>query len=87
MHDFYIASAWLVLIITIPVFSIPTLGAMPIAMALAWLVFAPHLAIKVFHMSKRVPISSISEGVGPWIVSGIYLIAILNAAIMSFPKS
>jgi hypothetical protein len=87
MHDFYIASAWLVLLITIPVFSIPALGAMPIAMALAWLVFAPHLAINVFHMSKRVPVSSISEGVGPWIVSGIYLVAIVNSAIMSFPKS
>jgi hypothetical protein len=70
-----------------PVFSIPALGAMPIAMALAWVVFAPHLAINVFYMSKRVPVSSISEGVGPWVVSGVYLIAILNAAIMSFPKS
>jgi hypothetical protein len=87
MHDFYVASAWLVLIITIPVFSIPALGAIPIAMALAWVVFAPHLAINVFHMSKRVPISSISEGFGPWVVSGVYLIAIVNSAIMSFPKS
>jgi hypothetical protein len=85
-HDFYVASAWLVLIVTIPVFSIPALGAMPIAMALAWVVFAPHLAINVFHMSKRVPISSVSEGIGPWVVSGIYLIAIVNSAINSFPK-
>jgi len=86
-NDFYIASSWLVLVITIPVFSIPALGAMPIAMALAWVVFAPHLAINVFHMSKRVPVSSISEGIGPWVVSGVYLIAILNAAVMSFPNS
>jgi hypothetical protein len=86
-NDYYIASAWLVLVITIPVFSIPALGAMPIVMALAWVVFAPHLAINVFYMSKRVPVSSISEGIGPWVVSGVYLIAILNAAIMSFPKS
>jgi hypothetical protein len=56
-------------------------------MALAWIIFAPHLAINVFHMSKRVPVSSISEGIGPWVVSGVYLIAILNAAVMSFPKS
>jgi len=55
-------------------------------MALAWVVFAPHLAINVFHMSKRVPISSVSEGIGPWVVSGIYLIAIVNSAINSFPK-
>jgi hypothetical protein len=87
MHDFYVASAWLVLIVTIPVFSIPTLGAMPIAMALAWIVFAPHLAINVFHMAKRVPVPTISEGFGPWVVSGAYLIAIVNSAIMSFPKS
>ena len=86
-NDYYIASAWLVLLITIPVFSIPALGAMPLAMALAWVVFAPHLAINVFYMAKRVPVSSISEGIGPWVVSGVYLIAILNAAIMSFPKN
>ena len=87
VHDFYVASAWLVLVVTIPVFSVPALGAMPIAMALAWVVFAPHLAINVFHMAKRVPVSSISAGFGPWIVSGVYLIAIVNSAIMSFPKS
>jgi len=34
-----------------------------------------------------VPVSSISEGIGPWVVSGVYLIAILNAAVMSFPNS
>lgn len=86
LHEFYVASAWLVLLVTIPVFSVPALGALPIAMALAWIIFAPHLAINVFHMSKRVPIDAISNKLGPWIVSGIYLIAIVNAAAHSFPK-
>lgn len=86
VHEFYVASAWLVLLVTIPVFSVPALGASPVAMALAWIIFAPHLAINVFHMAKRVPIDSISKKLGPWIVSGIYLFAIVNAAVHSFPK-
>lgn len=86
LHDFYVASAWLVLIITIPVFSIPALGASPVAMGLAWLIFAPHLAINVFHMAKRVPIIFISQGIGPWLISSVYLVAIGFAAIHSFPK-
>lgn len=85
-HDFYVASSWLVLLVTIPVFSIPALGASPVLMGIAWLIFAPHVSMNVFNMSKRVPITLISKGMGPWVISTIYLVAIGFAAIHSFPK-
>jgi hypothetical protein len=42
--------------------------------------------MNVFNMSKRVPITLISKGMGPWVMSTIYLVAIGFAAIHSFPK-
>lgn len=85
-HDFYVASSWLVLLITIPVFSIPALGSSPIWMGLAWLVFAPHLTINVYHLAKRTPMTWLNKGVGLWLVVGGYLLAIAYSAVHSFPK-
>jgi hypothetical protein len=84
-HDWYVALSWLVLVITIPVFSVSELGASQFLMALAWLVFAPHLTFNVYHLAKRVPVSALNSGVGLWLLVGIYALAIGYAAVGSFP--
>ena len=85
-YDWYVALSWLVLIITIPVFSVPALGASQILMALAWLVFAPHLSFNVYQLARRTPAKAINSGVGLWLIVGGYVIAIAYAAFHSFPK-
>ena len=85
-YDWYVALSWLVLIITIPVFSVPALGASQILMALAWLVFAPHLSFNVYQLARRTPAKAINSGVGLWLIVGGYAIAIAYAAFHSFPK-
>ena len=85
-YDWYVALSWLVLIITIPVFSVPVLGASQILMALAWLVFAPHLSFNVYQLARRTPAKAINSGVGLWLIVGGYVIAIAYAAFHSFPK-
>ena len=85
-YDWYVALSWLVLIITIPVFSVPALGASQILMALAWLVFAPHLSFNVYQLARRTPAKAINSGFGLWLIVGGYVIAIAYAAFHSFPK-
>jgi hypothetical protein len=85
-YDWYVALSWLVLIITIPVFSVPALGASQILMALAWLVFAPHLSFNVYQLARRTPAKAINRGFGLWLIVGGYVIAIAYAAFHSFPK-
>jgi hypothetical protein len=85
-YDWYVALSWLVLIITIPVFSVPALGASQILMALAWLVFAPHLSFNVYQLARRTPAKVINSGFGLWLIVGGYVIAIAYAAFHSFPK-
>ena len=85
-YDWYVALSWLVLIITIPVFSVPVLGASQILMALAWLVFAPHLSFNVYQLARRTPAKAINSGFGLWLIVGGYVIAIAYAAFHSFPK-
>ncbi len=85
-YDWYVALSWLVLIITIPVFSVPALGASQILMALAWLVFAPHLSFNVYQLARRTPAKAINSGVGLWLIVGGYVIAVAYAAVLSFPK-
>ena len=85
-YDWYVALSWLVLIITIPVFSVPVLGASQILMALAWLVFAPHLSFNVYQLARRTPAKAINSGVGLWLIVGGYVIAVAYAAVLSFPK-
>ena len=85
-YDWYVALSWLVLIITIPVFSVPALGASQILMALAWLVFAPHLSFNVYQLARRTPAKAINSGAGLWLIVGGYVIAVAYAAVLSFPK-
>lgn len=85
-YDWYVALSWLVLIITIPVFSVPALGASQILMALAWLVFAPHLSFNVYQLARRTPAKAFNSGVGLWLIVGGYVIAVAYAAVLSFPK-
>ena len=85
-YDWYVALSWLVLIITIPVFSVPVLGASQILMALAWLVFAPHLSFNVYQLARRTPAKAFNSGVGLWLIVGGYVIAVAYAAVLSFPK-
>ena len=85
-YDWYVALSWLVLIITIPVFSVPVLGASQILMALAWLAFAPHLSFNVYQLARRTPAKAINSGFGLWLIVGGYVIAIAYAAFHSFPK-
>lgn len=86
IHGFYVATSWLVLLITIPVFSVPALGASQVLMALAWLVFAPHLTFNVYHLAKRVPSKLVNSGPGLWVITSGYLVAIAYSAVHSFPK-
>jgi hypothetical protein len=86
VHDWYVAASWLVLVVTIPVFSVPALGAMPVMMILAWIVFAPHLTFNVYYLLKRTPARWMNSGVGLWVCTAIYLVAIANAAVASFPQ-
>jgi hypothetical protein len=85
LHHWYIALSWMVLIVTIPVFSIPALGASPVLMTIAWLFFAPHISMNMFNLLGRVPNAFISSRTGRFTGTGIYAAFILVAAINSFP--
>ena len=84
-HDLYLIFSWLVLVITIPVFSVPSLGASPILMGIAWGVFAPHICMNMFHMLGRVPNVAISSRWGRVIGTSIYAGFVAVAAVNSFP--
>jgi hypothetical protein len=81
-----VALSWLVLVITIPVFSVSALGASPILMGLAWLVFAPHLSFNVYQLARRTPAKQFNSGIGLWLIVGGYVSAVAYAAFHSFPK-
>lgn len=85
LHHWYIALSWMVLIVTIPVFSIPALGASPVLMTIAWLFFAPHISMNMFNLLGRVPNSYISSRTGRFTGTAIYAAFIVVAAINSFP--
>ena len=85
-YDWYVALSWLVLVITIPVFSVSVLGASPILMGLAWLVFAPHLSFNVYQLARRTPAKQFNSGIGLWLIVGGYVSAVAYAAFHSFPK-
>ncbi len=85
VHDWYIALSWMVLIVTIPVFSIPALGANPLLMTIAWLFFAPHISMNMYNLLGRVPNSLVSSNVGRFAGTSVYAAFIVVAAINSFP--
>ena len=55
LRDVYVFTAWLVLCITTPIFSIPALGASQILIAIAWPPLAIHLALNVWYLCGRAP--------------------------------
>lgn len=84
-HDWYVLLSWGVLFFTIPVFSVPVLGASPVLMAIAWLLFAPHLLANVYFLSKRTTVRLLNQGIGQWLVVLSYAVLEFFAAIRSFP--
>ena len=87
VRDVYHLGSWAVLVITIPVFSIPAIGASPVAMALAWAAFAPHLIMNAVYLAGRLPWPLLSRGVGRAALAALYAAAIAVAAVRSFPGS
>ncbi|HLP23721.1 MAG TPA: hypothetical protein VK139_06735 [Microbacteriaceae bacterium] len=86
VHDWYVALSWLVLLVTIPVFSVPALGASPVWMAIAWAIFAPHIVFNMFHMVSRTPVAWLNRGPGRIAIVVTYAGAVAIAAVNSFPK-
>ena len=84
-HDWYVLLSWGVLVITIPVFSVPILGANQFLMALAWLVFAPHLLGNIYLLAKRTSLGIFNRGLGLWTLVVGYAVLEYLAAIRSFP--
>ena len=84
-HDAYVALSWLVLLVTIPIFSVPALGASPALMALAWLFFAPHICMNMFNLLGRVPNDIISSRPFRQVGTAVYAAFVAVAAINSFP--
>ena len=85
VQDIYVVLSWLVLFITIPIFSVPALGASPALMAFAWAIFGPHICMNMFNLLGRVPNRAISSKLGRSIGTLIYAGFVLVAAINSFP--
>jgi hypothetical protein len=84
-HDWYIGLSWMVLLVTIPIFSVPALGASWILMTIAWLFFAPHICVNMFNLLGRIPNKLISSKSGRVVGTLIYAGFVFVAAINSFP--
>jgi hypothetical protein len=85
MRDFYHWDAVGVLFITIPIFSVPAWGSNQILMAIAWIFFAPHLALNVWYLLARSQ-SAILRRTDIKLISTLsYLAITAYAAYHSFP--
>jgi hypothetical protein len=85
MRDFYHWDALAVLFVTVPIFSIPALGSSPFWMAIAWIFFAPHLALNVWYLLSRSQTAWLRRIDLRILATGAYLAIITYAAIHSFP--
>lgn len=85
MRDFYHWDALGVLVVTVPIFSIPALGASPLWMGIAWAFFAPHLALNVWYLLSRSQTAWLRRIDLRILATGAYLAVIVYAAIHSFP--
>ena len=85
LREIYVLSAWLVLLVTTPIFSIPALGASPVLMAVAWPPLAVHLALNAWFLCGRAK-WAVLRGTGVrLLVICVWLVWILGAALRSFP--
>ena len=85
LRDVYIFDAWLVLLITTPIFSIPALGASQVLMAIAWPPLAIHLALNVWYTMARLPWPTLRQVPARIIMMTIWLAIIAGAAVQTFP--
>ena len=85
LRDVYIFDAWLVLLITTPIFSVPALGASQVLMAIAWPPLAIHLALNVWYTMARLPWPSLRQVPARVIMMTIWLAIIAGAAVQTFP--
>lgn len=87
LRDLYIIDAWLVLLVTTPIFSIPALGASQLLMAIAWPPLAIHLALNVWYTLARAPWPLLRTTTARIICMVIWLGIIAGAAVQTFPIS
>jgi hypothetical protein len=85
LRDVYIFDAWLVLLITTPIFSVPVFGASQLLMAIAWPPLAIHLALNVWYTMARLPWRTLRQVPARIIMITIWLAIIAGAAIQTFP--
>ena len=85
LRDVYIVDAWLVLLITTPIFSIPSLGASQLLMAIAWPPLALHLALNVWYTAARAPWPTLRSTQTRIILIVLWLAITAGAAVQSFP--
>ena len=85
LRDIYVFTAWLVLFITTPIFSIPALGASQMLMAIAWPPLAVHLALNVWYLCARAPWPRIRHHWTRAVLIVIWLSITAGAAVLSFP--
>ncbi|MEY4349245.1 MAG: hypothetical protein RL719_542 [Actinomycetota bacterium] len=85
VHDWYVGLSWMVLLVTIPVFSVPALGASPLLMTIAWAFFAPHICINMYNLLGRVPNRVVSSSIARIVGTAVYAAFVLVAAVNSFP--
>jgi hypothetical protein len=85
VHDWYVLLSWLVLVVTIPIFSVPVLGASPLLMTIAWLIFGPHICMNMYNLLGRVPNKYVSSFAGRAIGTSTYAAFVAVAAVNSFP--
>jgi hypothetical protein len=87
LRDVYIVDAWLVLLVTTPIFSIPALGASQLLMAIAWPPLALHLALNVWYTLARAPWPALRSTPARVITIIVWLSIIAGAAVQTFPMS
>jgi hypothetical protein len=85
VYDRYVLFSWLVLVVTIPVFSMRVLGARPLLMTIAWLIFGPHICMNIYNLLGRVPNICISSSAGRSIGASNYAAFVAVPAVNSFP--
>ncbi len=85
LRDLYILDAWLVLLVTTPIFSVPSLGANRFLMAMAWPPLAIHLALNAWFMGGRLPIVALRGKAFRSLLVIAWLAWVAGAAVRSFP--
>jgi hypothetical protein len=85
MRVVYHWDAIAVLFVTVPIFSMPALGANPTLMLMAWAIFAPHLALNVWYFLHRSSVAWLRSTSVKTTGTLIYLAITAYAAYHSFP--